>query len=289
MEQLVGYLLILLWLVLNLSESLVVRRYATHHSSGGMLMNGVICLFACVFFLLTDKDGFSMPLELLPYGIVSMICYAAGFYSMLLAYRFGSFGLTSLLAKFSLLFPIVYGIFFLNEGSSWLTWVGLAVIAISTVLLKPEEKSGEKHTSLVKWIIALTVTVVSNGFISILTRMQQIRFDNATSNEFLVLSTGGAALFLIAFGLISEGCSLKDFLKHGIGYGAAAGLFNGGKNLTLIFIYLFLPISVVSPVKAALGTVLTFIAATLLYKEKYSLKQKIGVVLGALAVVAFAL
>lgn len=290
MEQLVGYLLILLWLVLNLSESLVVKRYATRHSSGGMLMNGVICLFACVFFLLTDKDGFSMPLELLPYGIVSMICYAAGFYSMLLAYRFGSFGLTALLAKFSLLFPIVYGIFFLNEGSSWLTYVGLSIIAVSTVLLKPDEKeNSEKRTSVVKWIIALAVTVVSNGFISILTRMQQIRFDNATSNEFLVLSTGGAALFLIAFGLISEGHSLKDFLKHGIGYGAAAGLFNGGKNLTLIFIYLFLPISVVSPVKSALGTILTFIAATLLYKEKYSLKQKIGVVLGALAVVAFAL
>ena len=287
--EIIGYLLTLLWILLNLSESLVVKRYATRHQSGGMLMNGVICFFACIFFLLTDKDGFSVPIELLPYGLLSMLCYAAGFYSMLLAYRFGSFGLTQLLSKFSLLFPIIYGIFFLQEGSSWLTWVGLAVIAISTVLLKPEEKGGEKHTSLVKWIIALTVTVVSNGFISILTRMQQIRFDNATSNEFLVLSTGGAALFLILFGLINERHNLKNFLKHGLGYGAAAGLFNGGKNLTTIFIYLFLPISVVSPIKSALGTVLTFLVATLLYKEKYTLKQKIGVVLGAVAVIAFAL
>lgn len=284
-----GYLLILLWLALNLGESIVVRRYATRYQSGGMLMNGVICLFACIFFLLTDKDGFSMPIELLPYGLLSMLCYAAGFYSMFLAYRYGSYGLTSLLSKFSLFFPIIYGIVFLKEESSWLTYAGLGIIVLSSVLLKPDEEGkGEKKIYIFRWIIALTVSVVSNGFISILTKMQQIRFDNSVSNEFLVLSLGGATVFLLAFGLTAERYGLKDFLKHGLGYGAAAGLFNGGKNLAAIFIYLFLPMSVVSPVESCLGTVLTFLVATLLYKEKYTPKQKIGVVLGAVAVIAFA-
>ena len=286
----IGFLLILLWLALNLGESIVVKRYATRHSSGGMLMNGVICLFACIFFFLTDKDGFSMPIELLPYGLCSMACYAAGFYTMLLAYRYGPYGLTTLLAKFSLLFPIIYGIVVLREETSWLTYVGLGLMLFSVMLLKPEEKGDErKHTFSVKWIVTLSVSIISNGLISVLTKMQQVRFDNATSNEFLVLSLGGAALFLLCGGLVIEGHYLKDFLKQGLLYGAAAGLFNGGKNLTVIFIYLFLPLSVVSPVKSCLGTVITFLTATFLYKEKYSTKQKAGVLLGAIAAVAFAL
>ena len=288
--ELIGYLLILLWLVLSSSEGIVVKRYAVRHQSGGMLMNGVICLFACVFFFLTDKDGFSMPLELLPYGIASMLCYAAGFYSMFLAYKYGQFGLTGLLSKLTLFFPILYGILVLNEPTSWTIYVGFAVMIASTLLLVPKEKenSGKRAFSL-KWLIAVAVTIVSNGFISILTKMQQIRFDNAVSNEFLVLSLGGATIFLLSCGLITERDTLKEVMKTGIGYGAAAGLFNGAKNLTVIFIYLFVPLSIFSPVSACLGTISTYLLATFLYKEKYTQTQKMGVLLGAIAVVAFAL
>ena len=288
--ELIGYLLILVFLFTNLLEGIVVKRYAARHQSGGMMMNGVICFFACIFFLLTDTDGFSMPLELLPYGIASMLCYAAGFYSMFLAYKYGPFGLTALLAKLSLFFPVLYGIFVLKEETKWLTCVGFVVMIVSTILLTydKKEKTPEKAFSI-KWLIAVTVTVVSNGCISILTKIQQVRFDNAVSNEFLVLSLGGATVFLLGCGLITEREKVSTFLKSGIGYGAAAGLLNGAKNLTTIFIYLFLPLSIVSPVKSCLGTILTFLVATLFYKEKYTTTQKIGVLLGAIAVVAFAL
>lgn len=288
--ELLGYLLILLWLVFNIGEGVVVKHYAKNHSSGGMLMNGVICFFACIFFLLTDKDGFSMPLALLPYGLASMLCYASGFYSMFLAYKYGSFGLTGLITKFSLFFPVIYGIIFLEEQTSVFTYVGFLVLIISTVIITPRKKEDDlKRSFSVKWLIALIVTVVSNGFISILTKMQQIRFDNAVSNEFLVLSLGGATLFLVTFGLVNERHSLKEFMKSGIGYGAAAGFCNGAKNLITVFIYLLLPISIVTPIKSSVGTVATFVIATLLYKEKYTGKQKIGVALGALAAVLFAI
>ena len=51
----------------------------------------------------------------------------------------------------------------------------------------------------------------------------------------------------------------------------------------------YLPISIVSPMSTGLGIVISFLAALLLYKERYSKKQKIGVLIGAAAVVLFAL
>ena len=74
--EIVGYLLILSNLLLNLVEGVTVKRYASRHGSGGMLMNAVISLFSCIFFIITDTDGFNPPPEIWIFGIVSMAMYA---------------------------------------------------------------------------------------------------------------------------------------------------------------------------------------------------------------------
>ena len=57
----IGYLLILLFVLCNLGESITVKEYAKRYGSGGILMNAVIALFASLFFLITDKGGFYAP------------------------------------------------------------------------------------------------------------------------------------------------------------------------------------------------------------------------------------
>ena len=38
------------------AEAMTVKRYGDKHGKGGMFFNAILCLFAVVFFLISDKD-----------------------------------------------------------------------------------------------------------------------------------------------------------------------------------------------------------------------------------------
>ena len=285
-----GYLLIVVFTLLNLGESIAVRTYAKRHGSGGMLMNAIVALFAALFFLVTDTGGFYAPIEMLPLALINACLFGAGFYFTFISYRIGPFGLTRLLSGFSLLFSIFYGIFSLSEKPSVLTYIGIVAIFASMVLINYKKKGDddEKGVSL-KWFICIMTSVIANGFISILTRMQQIRFNDACSNEFQFISIGGSFLILAVLGIILDRDKLPYILKHGSLYGLIGGVFNGAKNFLTLVIYTLLPLSVLSPMKTGLNMIATFAMALLYYKERYTKRQMIGVTLGVAAVLLLAI
>ena len=296
--QALGYLLILVFTLLNLGESMLVKAYAKRFGSGGMLMNAVIALFAALFFLVSDcidpaTRGFYVPAEMLPLALINCCLFGAGFYFAFLAFKIGPYGLTRLITSFSLLFTIFYGIIFLHEEAGVMTYIGIVMIFAAMFLInyKPRAKNSEKEEGDIslKWLIYLLITVVSNGFIGILTRMQQIRFENLCSNEFQIISIGGSFVLLAVLGVIIDRDKLGDVAKNGLLYGLGAGICNGGKNFVTLVIYLCLPLSTVSPVKTGVGMISAFLVAILFYKEKYTTLQKIGVLLGAGAVILLAL
>ena len=285
-----GYLLIVIFTLLNLGESIAVRTYAKRHGSGGMLMNAIVALFAALFFLVTDTGGFYAPIEMLPLALINACLFGAGFYFTFISYRIGPFGLTRLLSGFSLLFSIFYGIFSLGEKPSVLTYIGIVAIFASMVLINYKKKGDddEKGVSL-KWFICIMTSVIANGFISILTRMQQIRFNDACSNEFQFISIGGSFLILAVLGIILDRDKLPYILKHGSLYGLIGGVFNGAKNFLTLIIYTLLPLSILSPMKTGLNMIATFAMALLYYKERYTKRQMIGVTLGVAAVLLLAI
>lgn len=299
MTPALGYLLILVFTVLQLGESMVVKAYAKRFGSGGMLMNAIIALFAALFFLISDlvkpeTRGFYVPAQMLPLALINCCLFAAGFYFAFLAFKIGPYGLTRLISSFSLLFSIFYGIFFLHEPTTAMTYIGIAMVLVAMILInlesiKEANGKGEENGVSLKWLIFLLISVFSNGFIAILTKMQQIRFDNACSNEFQLISIGGSFVILFVLGLIIDRDKLRGVAKNGLLYGLCAGLCNGGKNFVALIIYLCLPLSVVSPTKTAAGMISAFLVAALFYKEKYTALQKIGVLLGIGAVILFAL
>ena len=287
-----GYLLIILYTFLNLGESIVVKSYARRHGDGGMLMNAVISFFASVFFAITDSGGFYAPADMIPLAVINAFLYAAGFYLTYVAYMIGPYGLTRLISSFSLMFSIFYGIIFLDEPTSAFTYVGISLTVAAMLLVNCKKGTKDREDTAkpsAKWLVCVAISLVANGFISILTRMQQIQFNNLCSNEFQMISTAGAFLLLAVIGLITDREKLGKIGGHGILYGVGAGLFNGAKNFVTIAIYLFLPLSVISPTKTGLGMIVAFITSVFFYKERYSLLQKIGVLCGTVAVVLLAI
>lgn len=78
---------------------------------------------------------------------------------------------------------------------------------------------------------------------------------------------------------------LGRVIKTGSLYGFGAGILNGAKNFLTLVIYLYLPLSIVSPLKMGLSLVGSFAVAFLMYKEKYTKKQLLGVAIGAAAII----
>lgn len=287
-----GYLLILLNQAAHQVEGMLVRRYGKKHGSGGLFFNAIICLFAMIFFVLTDKGGFYFPKELWGYGFVSCLMFAAGFYSMYLALQLGSYAISRLISSFSGVFAIVYGLVFLKESASVTTYIAFVLVFASVFLMnyRPagKENAEEKAFSM-KWLICVLVALVSNGMIAVLSRMQQLRFENACDNEFMMLSLGGAFAALMLIGLVTERGKLKQIIKYGTLYGGIAGLMNGAANLVNLATYMFLPISVVTPIRTGLGIVMNFVISVLAYKEKFTRRQLVSAVIGVLALMLLTL
>jgi multidrug transporter EmrE-like cation transporter len=64
-----------------------------------------------------------------------------------------------------------------------------------------------------------------------------------------------------------------------------AGLCNGIGNWLNLTSYNYLDLSVSVPIKTGAGLVLSFLISLIVYKERFSTRQIIAVVLGVLAVV----
>lgn len=285
-KGLIGMILIFAGLACHQFEAILVKQHGKKHGSGGMFFNAIICLFAMIYFFVTDKNGLSFPREVQIYGIANCFMYATGFYTTYLAFRMGSFGLTRLLTSFSSIIPIFYGIVFLKEPTSFVTYIALALIFASVFLMnfKKDRENKDKKLSA-GWLICTLVTIVANAMISIIGKTEHDRLGDSFNNEFLIISLGGAALILFVFGLVFERSSISSTLKYGFLYGMLAGVFNGINNLIIMTTYSYLPLSFISPVKTGLGIVIAFLVSILLYHEKFSRRQYIGVIIGIAAVV----
>ena len=285
-----GMVYMLIHLTAHQGEVMLVRRYGKKYGAGGMLFNGVICLFAMIYFVLTDWDGFHFLPELWVYGIINALLYAAGFYYAYVAYGIGNYFLTNTITSMQFMIPIIYGLVFLKEPSNWLTYSSLVFSIASVILMcyarkQKADQSEEGNSISAKWLFATLITLFSNGLISVVAKMQQIRFDKQHSNEYMVITLAGAFLFLLLMGVVLERNGIKKTLKQGIAYGIGAGMLNGLKNGINLALIALVPLSVLTPVKKGGGIVFTFLVSYFLYKERYTKLQYLSILLSIIAIV----
>lgn len=268
------------------AEVMTVKRYGDKHGQGGMFFNAILCLFAVVFFLFSDKGGLVFPSGVVAFGLANSGLYAIGFYTGYLSYIYGSFGLTRLVTSFVCIIPIFYGIVFERETQGVIFYVAVALILASLFLMRFQKNSGEGKTQFsLKWIISVIFVIISNGFITVLGKMQHSAFGDTYKNEYLIVTFIGSAFWLFLMGFILERKSFKSTIKFGVVYGAVAGLFNALNNWLTLTTYNYMAISISAPLKTGISLVLSFLVSLIVYKERFSARQILAVVLGTVAVV----
>lgn len=281
-------LYILIFEFANQGEVMLVRRYGKKYGAGGFLFNGVICLFAMIFFLITDTGGLCFAPGLWKYGAINAVLYGSGFYFAYLAYQVGPYLLTQTITGLNFIFPIFYGLFFLNESQNYMTYLALVCTFVSFFLMvfgKPKKEEDKGKRLSVLWLIATLITLLSNGFISILSKNQQAAYQNQYTNEYMIITLSGATLFLLSLGLITDRKNLKQTFLKGGAYGAGAGLLNGAKNFASLAAMMIIPLTVLTPVKMAIAKPLSFCVSFFIYKERYTMLQYLSIGFGILSVV----
>ncbi len=284
------YLLILLASCTSLAEGVIIKKYNGKYQSGSFVFTAMISFFSMAFFLLsdliTDPEKLTFPAELFPYALFAGVWYCAATILTYIALRIGSFVISLLIISYSIVFSTAYGIIFLDEPTTLFTWLGFALIALSLFLLRGRsDGSGEKKKFSFLWLICIGISTVGNGAFSILSRMQQIRFDNAVTNEFMVIALSLSALSLGIFGIIKEKKQALISFKICLPYAIGAGMSNGMTNMMAMFVNTLIPISIAAPMRSAVKNILSMGVSMVIFKEKFLTRQIIGVALGAAAVV----
>ncbi len=283
--NMIGYLLMFASASTSLAEGILIKQYNKKHSKGGFMFTALVSVFGLVFFVVKNLTSLSFELALLPYALIGGGLYCAASIFTYFALQWGSFAITMLVLSYSLLISILYGIIALGETGSAFTYIGFAVIILSIFLVRRKPDADEKKSFSFKWLIAMVISVLGSGFFSVVQRMQQIKFEKAYDGEFMIIvyAVTAVALIITAISIDKKDCFY--ILKKGGPYAALAGIANGATNMLGMLVNTMVPISISTPTRSALKSVISFIVSLFVFKEKFEKRQVTGVVLGAVAVV----
>jgi len=277
-------LLILLSVCTGLAEGVIIKKYNAHHARGGFVFTAMVSFFAMLFFMITDTDGLHFVPQVLPYALISGVFYSSASVLTFEALACGSYVMSMLILSYSVIFSIIYGLVWLREPADLLTYLGLALIILSVYLTRGEQENTGQKGSL-KWLICILISFVGNGMYGVMGRIQQIRFDNRCTNEFMVIALAFSTVVLLLIGILRDGKSVSSIIRGGFLYAGGAGIANGACNLLGLAVNLLIPISIAAPSRSGLKIILSFLLSVVVFQEKFRKRQWAGIAVGTVALV----
>lgn len=262
-------------------QNIIKKPYMDKTGGRGVyFFTATVSFFAMMFFImLSGRLEFTM--SMLPYSALFALCYCAATIFNVLAVANGSVSLTSLFISYSLMIPTFYGVFFLHDALSIGFVPGIALLIVSLFLINGKAK---KNGISLKWIIQVSIAVVSNGMCAIVQKAYQMQFNDANTNEFMIIALFIVTLVMIIMIIIKEKKQIKSYAKQGGVLGMICGIMNGIVNLLILRASAQMSMSLLFPFISAGGIVTTYMASRFLYRERLAKTQLLGLIAGIFAV-----
>ncbi len=263
-------------------QNIIKKPYSEKTKGDGVYLFGVLTAVASMlFFVLTSKNMY-FDAKIIPYSILFATVFSLSNVSIFIAIACGSVSLTSLISSYSLMLPTVYGLIFLHESMSIGFIPGIILLMISLFLIN---KTGDDATISLKWVISVIIAFVSGGLCSVFQNLQQVRFDGAYKNEFMIIALLISAVVLLIICFVKERKEMVNYIKCGWHYGLICGLMNGAVNLFVMILSARMSVSIMFPLISAGGIIVTYVVSRVFYKERLTNKQFAGFILGIVSVV----
>ncbi|MBQ9161984.1 MAG: EamA family transporter [Clostridia bacterium] len=265
-------------------QNVIMKAYSKRGRGGSFSFASIGALAALIVFIIASGGKLNFNAAIIPHSIAFAVSYCTALVGTFLAVREGPLSLTSLITSYSLIVPTLYGLIFGGEDISVLLIIGLALLLISLVFINLKSKNDEKKISA-KWVFYVLLAFVGNGMCSTVQRIQQENGCAVYKNEFMIIALLISAVAIFICALLTERKSTFANLKDAAPYAASRGIANGLTNLFVLLLTPRMPASVMFPLISAGGIVATVLISIFVYKEKLSLQEKIGVIIGIAAIV----
>ena len=251
-------------------------------NSGAFTFSFVCALFSALFFVLTASFKLKFNISLFPYVIAFALSFSMAIVGIFFAIKSGSLSLSSLASSYSLIIPCIYGLIFLKETSSAFLYASFLFLFLSFTLINVK-KGDNKITAL--WVIYALMVFLGNGFCATIQKMQQVAFNEAYKNEFMSLSLLLVSVFMLFFVLFREKNIFIASVKEDFLWMVGCGLTNGAVNLFTMILAGKMATSIMFPLISAGGIIATWIVSRFFYRERLTIYQNIGLLLGIAAVI----
>lgn len=235
---------------------------------------------AMLMFVATSGGKLTFETSIFWYSIAFAAAYMAATVGLVFALRFGSLAITSLIMSYSLIIPTLYGIIFLDENIGTVGIIGVIMLCLSLLLLNAKKDQAKLS---VKWFVFLVMAFIGNGMCSTIQKIQQLNSGGLYKSEFMIIALAISAIVLLVVSFAAE--KKESSLKLLIKYSVPNGLFNGAVNFLVMVLTGLIPNAILFPSMSAGGIVLSLVMALFIYKERLSVRQIIGYVIGVTSVV----
>ena len=251
--------------------------------------------FTCVASAWVSLGAFPIPSDLtsknwFPYALILGLVFITGFNAVAGTVSKFNVALASVMQKMTIIFVVIFSIFFYKESASWQKILGviLSIVAILFTSYTPDnqENTKEKKTTLMDWILFPVAALVLSAVIDILLLyLQKSMNTGGTDISFiasLFASAGSIGTVYFAYALATKRMTFewKNVL---------AGITLGVPNFASIY-YLLKAIdvnkdgSVVFPLVNVGIIVVSTLAAWLVFKEQLTKYKTIGVLMAIAAI-----
>lgn len=267
-------------------QSIVKKPYTLKTNGGGVYFFNTVLSVAALLFFIASSPRLDFATSFVPYSIGFAVAYAMASLGEVLAIAHGSLSLSSLFMSYSLMIPTFYGLIFLKDPMGKGFIVGMLLLLVSLFLINySSDHNGKKSKFSFKWIIFVLLAFFGNGMCTVVQKMQQVAFDGAYKNEFMIVALAIVIVIMLVMTFVKEKKEIKFLAKSGWHWALICGVLNGVVNLFVMILSGRIPVSLMFPLISAGGLVVTYLVSRFLYEEKLTKLQFIGFVFGLAAVV----
>lgn len=273
----------------------VIKKIYTARSSGSLtsihFFNALGGLVSAVVLFLWGGFGecslYTLVLGAL-FGVVTSLQYIF----TMKALQLGPLSYTTVISAFSTVITAISGMMFFGEDPIGVPQIIGIVLMLLSFFFAVEKKDNEKKGSIV-WLIFCILCFIMSGGIGLMQKIHQSSEYKGELNAFLVVAFAVSFIFSVTLMLISKSREKTPIIEKTeggrinwffIALMIFSGIFVAVNNKLNLYLSGVMDSAVFFPLVNGGHLVLTTLTAVVIFREKLTVKQWIGVAVGILSV-----
>lgn len=233
------------------------------------LSKSLAAFFLFLIWLLIS--GKSIHLATAPIAMIYGICLTISMYTGFMALSCGPMALTSIMAAMSLLVPFFWGLLFWQEKLSVLRVVGVSLLLIAIVFINYKKQGLISK----KWLIYSLITMIANGFCSVIQKHHQTAFPGQYQVDFMLFAMATVLILLGINSIRKRQIQLRLSLL-----GILSGVLNGLANFIILILAARQSATTLFPLISAGNVMSAWLSGILLFHERPRKLQFLGLIVG---------